>query len=102
MKECGECPYLYLAYNASVYRSLGLWSPVLKAEYNNALERCCTEDDLSQLSGKTEELTGLLQQRCGYGKVQIDNAGDNPALSDIIETQYLHDYSLAPGCRTQQ
>jgi uncharacterized protein YjbJ (UPF0337 family) len=29
-----------------------------------------TDDDLTQLSGKTEELAGVLQQRYGYGKVQ--------------------------------
>lgn len=29
-----------------------------------------TEDDLPQLSGKTEELTDVLQQRYGYNKAQ--------------------------------
>ncbi len=29
-----------------------------------------TEDDLGQLSGKTEELAGVLQQRYGYSKAQ--------------------------------
>ena len=29
-----------------------------------------TEDDLTRLSGKTEELAGILQQRYGYGKAQ--------------------------------
>ncbi len=31
-----------------------------------------TDDDLEQLSGKTEELAGLLQQRYGYGKAQAE------------------------------
>jgi uncharacterized protein YjbJ (UPF0337 family) len=29
-----------------------------------------TDDDMTRLSGKTEELAGLLQQRYGYGKAQ--------------------------------
>ena len=29
-----------------------------------------TDADLTQLSGKTEELAGVLQQRYGYGKAQ--------------------------------
>ena len=32
-----------------------------------------TDDDLERLSGKTEELAGLLQQRYGYGKAQAEN-----------------------------
>ena len=31
-----------------------------------------TDDDLTRLSGKTEELTVVLQQRYGYGKAQAD------------------------------
>jgi len=31
-----------------------------------------TDDDLTKLSGKTEELVGVLQQRYGYGKVQAE------------------------------
>jgi len=31
-----------------------------------------TDDDVQRLSGKTEELTGVLQQRYGYGKVQAE------------------------------
>ena len=31
-----------------------------------------TDDDLTRLSGKTEELAGILQQRYGYGKVQAE------------------------------
>jgi uncharacterized protein YjbJ (UPF0337 family) len=32
-----------------------------------------TDDDFTQLSGKTEELAGVLQQRYGYGKAQAEN-----------------------------
>lgn len=32
-----------------------------------------TDDDLTLLSGKTEELAGVLQQRYGYGKAQAEN-----------------------------
>jgi uncharacterized protein YjbJ (UPF0337 family) len=31
-----------------------------------------TEDDLTRLNGKTEELAGVLQQRYGYGKAQAE------------------------------
>ncbi len=31
-----------------------------------------TDDDFAKLSGKTEELVGVLQQRYGYGKVQAE------------------------------
>jgi uncharacterized protein YjbJ (UPF0337 family) len=31
-----------------------------------------TDDDLAQISGKTEELVGVLQQRYGYGKAQAE------------------------------
>jgi uncharacterized protein YjbJ (UPF0337 family) len=31
-----------------------------------------TDDDVAQLSGKTEELVGVLQQRYGYGKAQAE------------------------------
>ncbi len=31
-----------------------------------------TDDDTQRLSGKTEELVGVLQQRYGYGKVQAE------------------------------
>jgi len=31
-----------------------------------------TDDDLTRLSGKTEELTGVLQQRYGYAKAQAE------------------------------
>jgi uncharacterized protein YjbJ (UPF0337 family) len=32
-----------------------------------------SDDDLTRMSGKTEELAGLLQQRYGYGKAQAEN-----------------------------
>jgi len=48
-----------------------------------------TDDDLQRLSGKTEELAGVLQQKYGYGKAQakieIDNwlrDRDKPHLKD--------------------
>ena len=31
-----------------------------------------TDDDLAQLSGKTEELVSVLQRRYGYGKAQAE------------------------------
>ena len=31
-----------------------------------------TDDDLAQISGKTETLVGFLQQRYGYGKAQAE------------------------------
>ena len=31
-----------------------------------------TDDDMQRLSGKTEELVGVLQRRYGYGKVQAE------------------------------
>ena len=31
-----------------------------------------TDDDVTRLSGKTEELVGVLQQRYGYGKAQAE------------------------------
>jgi len=31
-----------------------------------------TDDDVARLSGKREELAGVLQQRYGYGKAQAD------------------------------
>ena len=31
-----------------------------------------TDDDLARLSGKTEELVGVLQRRYGYGKAQAE------------------------------
>lgn len=36
-----------------------------------------TDDDLARLSGKTEELAGVLQQRYGYGKAQAEKEINN-------------------------
>jgi uncharacterized protein YjbJ (UPF0337 family) len=36
-----------------------------------------TEDDVARLSGKTEELAGVLRQRIGYAKAQAHTAFDN-------------------------
>jgi len=42
-----------------------------------------TDDDVLQLSGKTEELAGVLQQRYGYGKAQAETEINN----------WLHDHT---------
>lgn len=44
-----------------------------------------TDNDLAQLSGKTEELVGILQQRYGYGKGQ----------AEIEITHWLNDHDSA-------
>jgi len=36
-----------------------------------------TDDDLTRLSGKTEELAGVLQQRYGYSKAQAEKEINN-------------------------
>ena len=36
-----------------------------------------TDDDMTRLSGKTEELAGVLQQRYGYAKAQAHTEIDN-------------------------
>jgi uncharacterized protein YjbJ (UPF0337 family) len=36
-----------------------------------------TDDDFLRLSGKTEELVGVLQERYGYGKVQAEREIDH-------------------------
>jgi len=36
-----------------------------------------TDDDLLLLSGKTEELSGVLQQRYGYGKAKAETEINN-------------------------
>lgn len=45
-----------------------------------------TDDDLTRLSGKTEELTGVLRQRYGYGQAQAE-IEINQWLSDYDTTQ---------------
>ncbi len=48
----------------------GKW-PELKGQVKQQWGKL-TDDDVQRLSGKTEELTGVLQQRYGYGKVQAE------------------------------
>ena len=36
-----------------------------------------TDDDLTKLSGKTEELSGVLQQRYGYDKAKAETEINN-------------------------
>jgi len=43
-----------------------------------------TDDDLTRLSGKTEELAGVLQQRYGYSKAQ----------AELEINKWLHDNDL--------
>jgi uncharacterized protein YjbJ (UPF0337 family) len=43
-----------------------------------------TDDDMTRLSGKTEELAGVLQQRYGYSKAQ----------AELEINQWLHDNDL--------
>jgi uncharacterized protein YjbJ (UPF0337 family) len=49
---------------------LGKWHE-LKGQVRNHWGKL-TDDDVTRLSGKTEELAGLLQQRYGYGKAQAE------------------------------
>ena len=44
-----------------------------------------TDDDLTRLSGKTEELVGVLQQRYGYGKAQAEKE-----IHDWLHKHDLH------------
>ena len=48
----------------------GKW-PELKGQAKQQWGKL-TDDDIQRLSGKTEELIGVLQQRYGYGKVQAE------------------------------
>lgn len=50
---------------------LGKWH-VLRGQVRQKWAKL-TDDDLARLSGKTEELAGVLQQRYGYGKAQAEN-----------------------------
>jgi uncharacterized protein YjbJ (UPF0337 family) len=43
-----------------------------------------TDDDMTRLSGKTEELAGVLQQRYGYSKAQ----------AELEIKKWLHDNDL--------
>jgi uncharacterized protein YjbJ (UPF0337 family) len=49
---------------------LGKW-PELKDQVRQHWGKL-TDDDLTRLSGKTEELAGVLRQRYGYGKAQAE------------------------------
>ena len=46
-----------------------------------------TDDDFTRLSGKTEELAGVLQQRYGYGRAQ----------AEIEINNWLRDHEQAPS-----
>ena len=46
-----------------------------------------TDDDFTRLSGKTEELAGVLQQRYGYGRTQ----------AEIEINNWLRDHEQAPS-----
>ncbi|HTP07819.1 MAG TPA: CsbD family protein [Anaerolineae bacterium] len=48
----------------------GKW-PELKVQAKQQWGKL-TDDDLQRLSGKTEELACVLQQKYGYGKVQAE------------------------------
>ena len=48
----------------------GKW-PELKGQAKQQWGKL-TDDDIQRLSGKTEDLIGVLQQRYGYGKVQAE------------------------------
>ena len=57
-----------------------------------------TDDDLTQLSGKTEHLAGILQQRYGYGKAQAEKEINNwlyeldqPSARDFPLISYIAD-----------
>jgi uncharacterized protein YjbJ (UPF0337 family) len=61
---------------------LGKWH-VLKGQVRQQWAKL-TDDDLARLSGKTEELAGVLQQRYGYGRAQAENEINN----------WLHEHDL--------
>lgn len=44
-----------------------------------------TDDDIAKLSGKQEELAGVLQQRYGYGKAEADTE-----INDWLRTHDNH------------
>jgi uncharacterized protein YjbJ (UPF0337 family) len=54
---------------------LGKWHE-LKRQVREQWGRL-TDDDVTRLSGKTEELAGILRQRYGYGKAQAREQIDN-------------------------
>jgi uncharacterized protein YjbJ (UPF0337 family) len=62
----------------------GEW-PALKGQVKQQWGKL-TDDDVQGLSGKTEELAGVLQQRYGYGKVQ----------AKIEINQWVSEHDTAP------
>jgi len=62
----------------------GEW-PALKGQVKQQWGKL-TDDDVQGLSGKTEELVGVLQQRYGYGKVQ----------AKIEINQWVSEHDTAP------
>jgi uncharacterized protein YjbJ (UPF0337 family) len=48
-----------------------------------------TDDDLKKLSGKQEQLTGVLQQRYGYGRAQAE--------MEIANWLHAHDKKAMPS-----
>jgi uncharacterized protein YjbJ (UPF0337 family) len=58
----------------------GKW-PELKSQVKQQWGKL-TDDDIQRLSGKTEELTGVLRQRYGYGKAQAEMEINNWLTSE--------------------
>lgn len=44
-----------------------------------------TDDDLNQIEGKTEELSGILQKKYGYGKEKADREIDDFMKKEDID-----------------
>jgi len=49
----------------------GKWHE-LKGQVKQQWGKLTDDDDITRLSGKAEELVGVLQQRYGYGKAQAE------------------------------
>jgi uncharacterized protein YjbJ (UPF0337 family) len=63
----------------------GEW-PVLKGQVKRRWGKL-TDGDVQRLSGKTDELAGILQQRYGYGKAQ----------AKIEINQWVSEHDTAPS-----
>ena len=63
----------------------GKW-PDLKDQVKQQWNKL-TDEDLQRLSGKTDELVGVLRQKYGYGLVQ----------AEIDISKWLSDHDTAPG-----
>jgi uncharacterized protein YjbJ (UPF0337 family) len=63
----------------------GGW-PALKGQVKRRWSKL-TDGDVQRLSGKTDELAGILQQRYGYGKAQ----------AKIEINQWVSEYDTAPS-----